>query len=264
MIRHHRRGGVNGLAVALLLCAQVGLAQEHSYTPSDIENGRGLYQANCVGCHGNTGNEVEGVSFGNGKFRRAGSDEELMALIRAGIPGTLMIPRPQFSSNELRSLVAFLRTMQSNGALAGGDDRDVKIGDASRGEQLFFGKANCNSCHGVGGGGSQLYPDLGNIGGQRSAASLEDAIVDPQKEVRIGQRFYEVTDKNGKTTQGLLLNQDTHSVQVLDTDEKLASFLKQDLANFHFIPTPMPAAADVLSPAEVSDLVAYLLSLKGE
>ena len=30
-------------------------AQEHSYAPSDIENGRGLYQANCLGCHGVNG-----------------------------------------------------------------------------------------------------------------------------------------------------------------------------------------------------------------
>lgn len=239
-------------------------AQEHSYTPSDIEAGRGLYQANCLGCHGNTGSEVEGANLASGRFRRASSDEELIALVRTGIPGTLMIPRPQLSYGDLRSIVAFLRTMQTNGGVAGNDERDVAIGNPGRGEELFFGKAGCSSCHGVNGGGSRLYPDLANIGGQRSPVVLEDAMLEPQKDVRIGQRFYQVTDKGGKVTQGLLLNQDTHSVQLLNTEEKLQSFLKQDLSEFKFIPTPMPSVRDVLSASEVADLVAYMISLKGE
>jgi len=44
---------------ATAIFSGAGHAQEHSYTPSDIEAGRGLYQANCLGCHGNTGSEVE-------------------------------------------------------------------------------------------------------------------------------------------------------------------------------------------------------------
>jgi putative heme-binding domain-containing protein len=140
----------------------------------------------------------------------------------------------------------------------------VALGNPGRGEELFFGKGGCSSCHGVNGGGSRLYADLGSIGGQRSPVVLEDAMLDPQKDVRIGQRFYQVTDNNGTVTQGLLLNQDTHSVQLLNTDEKLQSFLKKDLSEFKFISTPMPSVRDVLSASEVADLVAYMISLKGE
>src|SRR5690606_33910203 len=90
------------LGASLLFGAAGSFAQEHSYAPSDIENGRGLYQANCLGCHGNNGDSVEGANLASGRFRRASSDEDLIALIRTGIPGTLMIPRPQFTYGELR------------------------------------------------------------------------------------------------------------------------------------------------------------------
>src|SRR5690606_23982569 len=125
----HHRGACHALAALLVLGAPAALAQEHSYAPSDIENGRGLYQANCLGCHGDNGDAVEGANLGSGRFRRASSDEDLIALIRAGIPGTLMIPRPQLAYGDLRALVAYLRTMRTQ--VAGEDaTREVRIGDA--------------------------------------------------------------------------------------------------------------------------------------
>lgn len=250
-----------GLVMAGVLLSASALAQEHSYAPSDIENGRGLYQANCLGCHGNNGDSVEGANLGINRFRRAGNDEELIALIRAGIPGTLMIPRPQLSYGDLRALVAYLRNMQASG-LNGADTREVKLGDPKRGEELFFGAANCSSCHGVGGGGSRLSPDLAIIGSQRTPASIETAILEPRKEVREGQRFMQVVTKAGQTVTGKLMNQDTHSVQLLTEQEQLASYLKSDLASWAIVPTPMPSSLDVLSTEQVADLVAYLVSLK--
>jgi Cytochrome c peroxidase len=263
MSRHHARRGCMGLVATLLLCASQVFAQEHSYSPADIENGRGLYQANCLGCHGDQGNAVEGADLGSGRFRRVSSDEELANLIRTGIPGTLMIPRPQLSDGQLFALVAFLRTMRTQSA-ADAQSRDVAIGDARRGEQLFFGSAGCNSCHGVGGGGSRLYPDLAGIGSQRTPVSLENALIAVDAEVREGHRFMQVVDKKGVTTTGLLLNQDTHSIQMMSKDEKLVSFLKSDLDSWLFLPSQMPSYNDVLSAADIADLVAYLISLKAE
>lgn len=250
------------LATVLLGLSWGATAQQHSYAPSDIENGRGLYQANCLGCHGNNGDSVQGVNLGSGRFRHASTDEDLIALVRAGIPNTLMVPRPQLSYGDLRSLVAFLRNMQIAGAQTAADKREVKIGDAARGQQLFFGSGGCSKCHGVNGGGSRLSPDLAGIGSQRSPAALETAILDPRQQVREGQRFMQVVTRSGTTVTGKLMNQDTYSIQLINEREKLVSYLKQDLASFAIVPTPMPAAADVLSPVQVSDLVAYLLTLK--
>jgi putative heme-binding domain-containing protein len=147
-------------------------------------------------------------------------------------------------------------------AAGGGQSREVRIGDAKRGEELFFGKAACADCHGVGGGGSRLYADLATIGAQRTPESLETAIIDPRKEVREGQRFMQVTTKTGQTVTGKLLNQDTHSVQLLTEQETLASYLKEELSAWTFLPSAMPSSLDVLSADQIADLVAYLISLK--
>jgi putative heme-binding domain-containing protein len=245
-----------------LLLSTFGVAQEHSYAPSDIENGRGLYLANCQGCHGDNGNSVEGVNLGSGRFRRASTDEDLIALIRGGIPNTLMIARPQFSYAELRSVVAFLRSMQTGGVLRADEQRDVTIGDINRGEALFYGKVNCISCHGIHGGGSVLYQDLGGIGALRTPASLEDSLMNPNKEVREGERFYQITTYDGERIEGKLLNQDRHFIQMLTMQEQLLSIPTDELADKGFIRSPMPSYADQLSAAEISDLVAFMLSLK--
>jgi len=239
-------------------------AQEHSYAPSDIENGRGLYQANCLGCHGDNGDAVEGVRFTSGRFRRASSDEDLIRLIREGIPNTLMIPKTNLSYGDTRAIVAFVRSLPTGGGMAR-DDREVRIGDAARGEALFFSNETlCSECHGVNGGGNLVSPDLGNIGAIRTPGALEESMLEPLAEVRAGQRMYQVTDLEGRVTVGLLLNQDTHSVQLLNEDQRLAAYMKQDLTSHGFIPSPMPSYLDVLSDDEVADLVAYMISLKGE
>ncbi|MFT7460810.1 MAG: putative heme-binding domain-containing protein [Planctomycetota bacterium] len=247
------------ITALLILSAASINAQQHSYAPSDIEKGRGLYQANCLGCHGSNGDAVEGVMLATGRFRHARSDEDLITLIRIGIPDTLMIARPQFSYNELRALVAFVRTMQSGGALA---PQDVSIGDALSGQRLFYAKGQCFTCHGVNGGGSRLYPDLAGIGSKRSAGSLQQSILEPRAVVREEHRFYQVTTTAGQIITGKLMNQDTHSVQLMISEKKLVSLGEDEISTRGFISTPMRSYLNLLSADEVADLVAYLLSLK--
>jgi len=250
-------------ALFLVPCT-FGWAQEHSYAPSDIENGRGLYQANCLGCHGNNGDAVEGANLSTGRFRRASADEDLIRLIREGIPNTLMVPKTNLSYGDTRAIVAFLRSLPAGGGMVV-DNRDVQVGDAARGEALFYSaQTRCSECHGVNGGGNLLSPDLGSVGATRTPYTLQQSMLDPMAEVRVGQRFYQVTDNSGSTTIGLLLNQDTHSVQLLNESEQLAAYDKDMLSSHSFIPSPMPSYQDVLSPAEIADLVAYMISLKGD
>jgi len=48
--------------VAALLAGYLP-AQQHGYTPADVERGSRLYAANCIACHGAEGDSVPGVSF---------------------------------------------------------------------------------------------------------------------------------------------------------------------------------------------------------
>jgi putative heme-binding domain-containing protein len=249
--------------VFLVAGAQTLAAQEHSYAPADIEAGQGLYQGNCSGCHGQGGDTIQGADLGTGRFRRGSSDEDLIRVIRTGIEGTSMPPHEFLSVGDTRTVVAFLRSLPVGGVPVV-DDREVRVGNAARGRVVFEGRGECTSCHSVDAGGGQVGPNLARVGGQRSAGSIEQSILEPAAEVRAGNRFFQVVDSSGATVTGRLLNQDTHSVQIISTDERLVSFLKADLRGFGFVGSPMPSYRDELDADELADLVGYLVSLKGE
>src|SRR3954470_2869852 len=100
--------GVALWAVVVMLSAPVR-AQQHGYTAAEIEEGRKLYDANCGRCHNDTGDGVTGVELFK-QIRRASSDEDIVKIIRAGIPGTSMPPH-NFSEMQAQNVVAFLRSM---------------------------------------------------------------------------------------------------------------------------------------------------------
>jgi hypothetical protein len=77
-------------------------------------------------------------------------------------------------------------------------------------------------------------------------------------------RFYHVTTKDGVTTTGRLLNLDTFTIQLLDSKERLRTFVKSDLRDHGFADkSPMPSYKSTLSAQELADVVTYLTSLKG-
>jgi putative heme-binding domain-containing protein len=245
-------------ALLLVLAAALGpraLAQ-HA-TAFDIEDGRRVYQASCANCHGPDGNLIAGIDFGRGVYRRAYSNEELAALVVAGIPNTPMLPNSAMSAEQSLRVVEYLRSM-AEGRVAAAE------GDANRGREIFEGKGECRDCHAVRGDGSRVGPDLTRVGLLRRAGELERSLLEPAAEVQPENRFYEVTTKGGEQVAGRLLNRDTFTVQLIDTDERLRSFRIASLREHGFRETPMPSARDALSPQEIADVVSYLSSLRGE
>ena len=70
--------------------------------------------------------------------------------------------------------------------------------------------------------------------------------------------------KDGKVITGRRLNEDTYSVQLIDSQERLVSLAKADLKEYAVIKTSsMPSYRDKLSAQELADVVAYLLTLNG-
>ena len=243
------------VVLALGLAAAPARAQHE--TALDIEDGSRAFRNSCQGCHGPDGDEIAGVDLGRGQFKTASSDADLVRIIRNGVPGTAMPPVNMPEQQAVR-IVAYLRSVAATRRSAGA------AGDPARGRTLFEGKGKCSTCHRVEGTGGRLGPELSRIGQVRRAVELEQSILEPGAEVLPANRFYRVVTRDGATVTGRLLNHDTFSVQLIDSSEQLRSFVKADLKEQGFVPTPMPAAKGTLTPQEVSDLVGYLVSLKGK
>ena len=246
----------------ILASLALPLFAQHEYTESEIEAGKAQYAINCVRCHGPDGDNITNADIGHGKFRRANTDAELITLMREGIPGTRMAAFPNINEPAAQTIVAYLRSMASTAAAAAA----LPSGDATRGKTIFEGKGACRTCHRVGDQGSRAGPDLSQIGSQRRVVELHRSILDPDAEIVPANRFVRVVTKDGSTLTGKLLNQDSFTVQILDIkDEKLKSFSKSSLREYTFVNnSPMPSYKDKLSTQELSDLISYLGSLKGQ
>jgi putative heme-binding domain-containing protein len=240
----------------LAAAASWAVGAQHA-TAFDVADGRRVYEASCANCHGPDGNLIAGIDFGRGVFRRAFSNDELAALIVAGIPNTPMPPNPTMSREQALRVVEYLRSMSEGRETAG-------AGDARRGRALFAGKGECLDCHAVAGEGSRVGPDLTRIGSLRRAGELERSLLEPKAEVQAENRFYRVLPKSGQPVVGRLLNRDSFTVQLLDLDERLRSFTLADLREHGFEDTPMPSAREKLSTQEIADVVSYLATLRGE
>jgi putative heme-binding domain-containing protein len=240
------------------MTAQIpGSAHPGEYAPADIAYGSRLYDAQCTTCHGANGDGVGGVDLRSGKFRNAVTDQDLVRVITNGIQGTGM-QAFKLDTAEMTGVVAYLRNMNSF------DRGSMTPGDPARGRITFEGKGGCLRCHRVGAQGALVAPDLSDIGAIRSAASLQRSLTDPSSQMMPINRPVRAVTKDGKVINGRRLNEDTYSVQLIDDQEHLLSLAKADLREYTILKTsPMPSFKDSLSADELSDVVAYLLSLKG-
>jgi mono/diheme cytochrome c family protein len=315
------------------------LAQQHSYTQAEIDAGSKLYDSNCGSCHGENGDKVTGIDFSKGTFKTVRTDEDIVRIVRSGVPNTGMPPNPALSEAQAGNLAAFLRSLVG-GRAVGNVAATALTGDPARGKTIVEGKGTCTTCHAVNGVGGTSGPDLagarGGQGGGRGAGApgvaavppapggppaaggrggrgggapgggrgagapagpaaggppalagappaapqgrgggggrggnnapnpqqIERSIVDPSAEMAAPYRIYQVVTKANATHRGTLLNQDTFSVQMRDSNDKLMSYWKTDLKEFGFTPSPMPSFKDKLTPQEIADVVSYLVSLR--
>jgi len=264
------------LAAALIAAAALPLLAQTSATIADdarnplagdtsaIKQGQVLFRQECVFCHGvGARGGARGPDLTAGSWIHGGADADLWRTIKDGVPGTAMPPN-RLTDREVWELVSYLRAQQQPAA--------APIGDAARGETLFFAGNRCSSCHMVKGRGGRLGPELTAIGSARPVAYLVESIRDPGRQLAGNHGagadlLYDTVTavtRDGRTIVGVVMNEDTFTIQMMDTSERVYSFDKKSLKSLRHEPRSlMPAyRADVLNDKDLQDLVAYLQSLR--
>lgn len=171
------------------------------------------------------------------------------------------MPPGAYTDDQASVIVAYLHSM----AASGRSTRNGPPGDPARGKALVESKGACLNCHRIGPLGTVTGPDLTAIGSARRAADLETSLLDPSAEIRPENRPVRATSKSGAKISGMLLNQDTYSIQILDSTGKLRSLQKDNLRDYELLKiSPMPSFKGKLTDQELSDVVSYLVSLKGQ
>ncbi|MFN7930888.1 MAG: c-type cytochrome [Blastocatellia bacterium] len=230
-----------------------------------------LYQTHCAACHGPQGEGGIGPTLAVPKLTRATTDDVLFKILKEGIAGTEM-PGSRLDDSELRQLVGWVRKL-------GQTPTEAVAGDAARGQRLYFDQGNCAACHAINGSGSAFGPDLSDIGLRRGAQHLRTSLLDPETDVpksflvyRPGTSILEnflhvrVVTKDGQRLTGVRVNEDTFSIQLREQSGRVQSFFKAELRELHkdWGKSPMPSYRGVFTAEELTDLIAFLVSLRGE
>jgi putative heme-binding domain-containing protein len=248
-----------------------GAANPFAGNEQAITEGHEIYNKVCTTCHGadgTAGDRAPALAMPGRRYIRQ-SDHDLFDAILKGIPGTPM-PSTGLSENDSWKVAAYIRGLRGTAI-----DAPVK-GDAAHGEQIFWGKGECGSCHTARGKGGLLGPDLSNVAGQRKLSSIRNALTKPDHRVlgdggqiesvlypRASYKAVRVVTKDGKTIRGVIRNEDSFSVQLMGTDNNLHMFARDEVKQIADEPKSfMPTDYDKrLTPAEFQDLLAYLSRL---
>jgi putative heme-binding domain-containing protein len=258
-LRRPSPAGLGACALFLVVAPTPADAQaiaDHTYPAEAIQAGSRVYLTECALCHGSNGDGVDGIDLRRGLFRGGRSDDDLRRIITSGVGGSRM-PALDLPSADLDGVVAYIRAGFDPSGVA------VRVGDVARGQEVFEGVGRCTECHRVNGrGGRRLAPDLSDIGVVRTPAALQRTILDPTSALQPINRPVRIVTRDGETIRGRRLNEDTHTVQIVDSQERLRSFVKAELAEYEVRETAsMPTPS--LSPEQVADLIGYLLTLRG-
>ena len=258
---------ISVLCVSLFLFWQTQPVTQQTKKDAGVK----LFQAHCAACHGQKGEGGTGPTLATPHLIRADTEAALFKIIREGIAGTEM-PGTRLEAVQLKELADYVRDL-------GQLPREKMIGDAERGRQLYFSKGECASCHAINGEGSAYAPDLSEIGLRRGRQHLMTSLLAPQADVpksylqfRAGTAITDnfllvrVVTKDGKKISGVRVNEDTFTIHLREISGRVHSFFKSELLELHkdWGKSSMPSYRKILEHDELIDIVAYLVSLRGE
>lgn len=249
--------------LTLTVAATACLGAEDVVLPTsaeDVARGKKLFMGACTYCHGPTGDGGKGADLSRRDLTNAKSDTDLVRIIEHGLPGTEMPGSMHMTQRELTQTAAFVRSLSQV---------NVKPvpGSPERGKGLYA-KHGCANCHTTADGhqftGGLMGPDLSIIGSRRNAVHLRESIVSPGAAVPGNFVYTTATLNDGRQLTGRRVNEDTFTLVLRDFSGQNHVLAKDKLRSVAKDPkkSPMPGYQGKLQPAELDDLVAYLVSLQ--
>jgi len=264
--------GLVGIAVLMVGCVLLAWGEEWTQMQKarkadqatkqeerSLGSGRQIFESRCASCHGLDGRGTErGPNIANDAKVQRRTDAALQRTIQDGIPGAGM---PAFFTTDditAKSVVAYVRFLQ------GRRESSRVLGNAQRGQGLFFGKARCSECHMVSGKGGFIASDLSTFGPTQAVQEIRRAILLPAEGNKRGGAF-EIQTRDGQSYSGVVRNEDNFSVQLQTLDGGLHLFMKSEVESMtrredSLMPTDY---ASTLSAGDIDDLVSFLIRVGG-
>ncbi len=235
------------------------------------------FRINCALCHGlGARGGGRGPDLTRAQKKHTHTDADMFQVISNGIPGTAMPANGTngqgvgMTDEEIWQIITYIRSQEVKAPASAS-------GNAAHGKELFYGDANCSLCHMVDGRGGRLGPELTSVGASRTRAALIESVRNPSQRLAWGltdstkefpQEYESVTviTADGKEIKGVTLNEDSFSVQIMDTGEQIHLLEKDKLRSFRKTrESAMPAyGMSTLSEKDLDDILAFLVSVRAK
>jgi putative heme-binding domain-containing protein len=112
--------------------------------------------------------------------------------------------------------------------------------------------------------GSVFGPELTRLGASRSPEYIRESLLNPSADILDDYQGVTVISRDGKRLSGVRINEDTFSVQLRDLSQNFRIFQKGEVRDvIHETKSLMPAYKS-LSQDDLQNLLAYLVSLRGD
>jgi quinoprotein glucose dehydrogenase len=138
-------------------------------------------------------------------------------------------------------------------------------GDAARGRNVFFGNAaaSCRRCHKINGVGSEVGPDLSEIGKTKARDYLLEAIVNPNAKIAEGFETAVFQMDDGLVHSGVIKGEDDKTFRLMTPQGEVITVEKEHVDDRAKGQSGMPAdLPKQISRRDLRDLVEFLTTLK--
>ncbi len=234
------------LFMMLLYASAVALAADNrnpfAGNAKAAKAGASEFRINCALCHGLGGRGGgRGPDLTRAQKKHAHSDAEMFQIISNGIPGTAMPANGTngqgvgMTDEEIWQIITYIRSQEVKAPAQ-------QIGNVGHGKELFYG-------------------DIDYV--RNPSAKLAWGLTEATKEFPQEYESVTLVTSDGKEIKGITLNEDSFSVQVMDSSEQIHLLEKGKLRSFQKSrQSAMPRyGADILSDKDLGDIVAYLISV---
>jgi len=159
-------------------------------------------------------------------------------------------------AQELDALANFVHSLNGEAAASN------VPGNPEAGEQFFFAKGQCASCHMVSGRGEPIGPDLSNLGHSMTVNQIRSALLQPDRNITPGYEQATVQLRDGKSVRGFVRSRSNFDIRLQDFQGKFHLLQEGQIAAIQDEKgSPMPPVK--ASPEELQNLIAYLSRLTG-
>ena len=136
-------------------------------------------------------------------------------------------------------------------------------GDAKRGELLFKAVAGCGKCHSLSQQVNSFGPQLADIGYRAPVKHIVESIIAPDAHITEGFGQHAIETEDGKVVTGVILAETDLAVSLGTSTLERVSIRKDTIEDRRNLrKSAMPAFGEMLTPAQVADVAAFLLTQK--